>query len=107
MENSSKKVIKFTYGHQFEPEKFSLLEIISLCDECQPQRDKLESDILEKYFLNHSQENSSQNIASSNRKKLAMNCFLSLRAYKIIENINDNGNEYSVNKNRSRIIRKR
>lgn len=41
----SNKLKRFTYGHQFEPAKFSLVEILELCKECQPSRDTLEANI--------------------------------------------------------------
>ena len=87
MSQASNKNLRFTYGHQFEPEKFSLVEIVELCQNCQPNRNELEQQILSKYFHKHSQGNTSKNDSSSNQRKLAMNCFLSLRAYKIIEDI--------------------
>jgi hypothetical protein len=84
------KNLRFTYGHQFEPEKFSLGTITQLCKNHQPNRNKLEQKILDTYFSTHSQGNTSKNDSSSNQRKLAMNCFLSLRAYKIIEDIEGN-----------------
>ncbi|NEP43442.1 MAG: hypothetical protein F6K35_31150 [Okeania sp. SIO2H7] len=81
------KKLKFTYGHQFEPEKFSLYEITKLCAECELERGVLEDQILEKYFVKHSQASTSKFSATDNRKKLAMNCFLSVRAYQIVEDI--------------------
>lgn len=98
MSNSKKKTLKFTYGHQFEPEKFSLQEITELCQDYQPNREQLEQEILKRYFVTHSQESLNQSAAFSNRKKLAMNCFLSLRAYKIIETINNNDKQYQLTK---------
>lgn len=95
MAKNTIKTVRFTYGHQFEPEKFSLKEITQLCSDYEPNRDELEKQILIKYFAEHSQESSSQFDASSNQKKLAMNCFLSLRSYKVIED-NDNDREYRV-----------
>jgi hypothetical protein len=41
----SNKLKRFTYGHQFEPAKFSLVEILELCKEYQPNRDTLEANI--------------------------------------------------------------
>ncbi|MEO0686159.1 MAG: hypothetical protein AAFY76_14260, partial [Cyanobacteria bacterium J06649_11] len=82
----AKKLKKFTYGHQFEPAKFSLVEILELCEECQPNRDTLEANISQRYFSQHSKRASSK-LASENISKLAMNCFLSLRAYQLIEDL--------------------
>lgn len=92
-ENTNLK--KFTYGHQFEPEKFSLTEITKLCQDYEPNREYLEQQILNRYFINHSQQSSNQGSVSNNQKKLAMNCFLSLRAYQIIETIDQHGNKTS------------
>ena len=50
----SNKLKRFTYGHQFEPAKFSLVEILELCKECEPSRDKLEANIAQRYFSQHS-----------------------------------------------------
>lgn len=81
-----KKLKRFTYGHQFEPAKFSLVEILELSKECQPSRDTLEANIAQRYFSQHSKRASSK-LASENISKLAMNCFLSLRAYQLIEDL--------------------
>jgi site-specific DNA-methyltransferase (cytosine-N4-specific) len=43
--NNTKKLKKFTYGDQFDPNKFSLIEILELCKKCQPNRDILEASI--------------------------------------------------------------
>jgi Restriction endonuclease len=83
----SKKLKRFTYGHQFEPAKFSLVEILELCKECQPSRDALETNIAQHYFSQHSKRASSRLASSDNISKLAMNCFLSLRAYQLIEDL--------------------
>lgn len=83
----SKKLKRFTYGHQFEPAKFSLVEILELCKECQPSRDTLETNIAQRYFSQHSKRASSRLASSDNISKLAMNCFLSLRAYQLIEDL--------------------
>ncbi|MCT7950517.1 restriction endonuclease [Ancylothrix sp. C2] len=93
MENSKPK--KFTYGHQFEPTKFDLGEIIEICLECEPKRNRVEEVISMRYFSEHSQQGNSQAKAASNIQKLAMNCFLSLRAYKIVEDTEVN-RQYKV-----------
>ncbi|MFN5592026.1 MAG: hypothetical protein ACK482_01015 [Aphanizomenon sp.] len=86
--NNTKKLKKFTYGDQFDPNKFSLIEILELCKKCQPNRDILEASIAERYFSQHSQQTSSK-LASENIGKLAMNCFLSIRAYQLIEDLQE------------------
>ncbi len=87
--------LKFTYGHQFEPEKFSLLEIVQICQECEPRRKDLESQIAQRYFANHSQFSEPAK-AAENIGKLSMNCFLSLRAYRIVENVNNDDWHYRL-----------
>ncbi|ACK72671.1 DNA methylase N-4/N-6 domain protein [Gloeothece citriformis PCC 7424] len=81
--------LKFTYGHQFEPEKFSLAEIMKLCQDCEPNRRYLQQEIANRYFAQHSQQSKSQTAKTSNIDKLAMNCFLSLRAYGLVEKTED------------------
>jgi site-specific DNA-methyltransferase (cytosine-N4-specific) len=82
----SKKFKRFTYGHQFEPAKFSLIEILQLCKDCEPSRESLEGNIAQRYFSQHSRRASSH-LTSENIRKLAMNCFLSLRAYLLVEDL--------------------
>lgn len=84
--------LKFTYGHQFEPEKFSLLEIVQLCQECEPNRKELEHQIAERYFAGHS-KHSDPTKAAENIGELSRNCFLSLQAYCIIEKVD--GDDWS------------
>lgn len=86
--NNTKKLKKFTYGDQFDPKKFSLIEILELCKKCQPNRDILEASIAERYFSQHSQQTSSK-LASENIGKLAKNCFLSIKAYQLIEDLQE------------------
>ena len=74
---------KFTYGHQFEPEKAKLDEYLELCDKNSPSRDSLEKAFLNKFFSKHS-GGTKKAIADDNQKKLAMNCFLSLRSYQLV-----------------------
>lgn len=86
---------KFTYGHQFEPEKASLSEYLQLCVDNAPSRDKLEADILQKFFSEHS-STTEKEITNDNQKKLAMNCFLSLRAYKLIDDTDEVNRKYEL-----------
>jgi site-specific DNA-methyltransferase (cytosine-N4-specific) len=79
--------LKFTYGHQFEPKTMNLAELVQLCVDCQPHRQNLENEIAKRYYSSHSTQNALQQ--GENRSKLAMNTFLSLRAYKLIESIGD------------------
>jgi len=100
----SEQKLKFTYGHQFEPKTMKLSEILQLCAECQPDRSRLEAEIRERYYSDHSQQNDSQQ--DENRRKLAMNTFLSLRAYKLVESISPN-DEYKLTDIAQEILKKR
>lgn len=80
---TKENIKKFTYGHQFEPEKASLSDYLQLCADNVPSREKLEENILHKFFSEHS-STTEEEVTNDNQKKLAMNCFLSLRAYKLI-----------------------
>ncbi|WP_016950726.1 hypothetical protein [Anabaena sp. PCC 7108] len=82
----SKKLKRFTYGDQFDPAKFSLVEILGLCKECQPNRDTLKVNIAQRYFSQHSQGTSST-LSEQNIRTLALNCFLSLKNYQLIEEL--------------------
>lgn len=86
---------KFTYGHQFEPEKATLSEYLQLCADNAPSRDKLEASILQKFFSEHS-STTQKEITNDNQKKLAMNCFLSLRAYKLIADTDEINRKYEL-----------
>ena len=90
----SEQKLRFTYGHQFEPKTMKLSELIQLCVECQPDRRRLQAAISERYYSDHSKQNDSQQ--GENRSKLAMNTFLSLRAYTLVESANSNEWEYTV-----------
>ncbi len=75
---------KFTYGHQFEPEKASLLDYVGLIIKNAPSRSALEKEIRNQFFSKHSSTTNNL-ISDDNQKKLAMNCFLSLRNYQLLE----------------------
>ncbi len=89
-----KQKLKFTYGHQFEPKTMHLPELIQLCKEHEPDRRVLQDEIAKRYYSSHSTQNDLQQ--GENRSKLAMNTFLSLRAYKLVESINDDDWQYQV-----------
>jgi hypothetical protein len=84
---------KFTYGHQFEPEKASLHEYVNMIVANAPSRASLEQNIRENFFSGHSSKTSSE-ISDDNQKKLSMNCFLSLRAYKLLCSDQNNKDHY-------------
>jgi Restriction endonuclease len=71
----------FTYGAQFEADQYDLVQIIQLCQKFEPDRAKLEEAIHDL----HTQKGLYPSATFDNRKKLAMNTFLSLKAYGIIE----------------------
>jgi DNA modification methylase len=86
--------LKFTYGHQFEPKTMNLPELVQLCIDCQSDRRALQNAISTRYYSQHSSQNDSQQ--GENRSKLAMNTFLSLRAYKLVESVADDDWKYQV-----------
>lgn len=90
MTNSS--VRRFTYGDQFDPEKFSLADILELCMTNSPDRYKLQGEIRSRYFEGHGQSPSQQD---ENSTKMAMNCVLSLNAYGLIQ-LGEGGKSYTV-----------
>jgi DNA modification methylase len=92
--NMAEQKLKFTYGHQFEPKTMNLPELIQLCIDYQPHRRVLQDEIAKRYYSSHSNQNDLQK--EENRSKLAMNTFLSLRAYKLVESINDDDWQYQV-----------
>lgn len=87
-------VKKFTYGHQFEPEKASLLEYAEMIIKNAPSRAALESDIRGKFFSSHSSGTSSE-VSDDNQRKLSMNCFLSLRAYQLLQSDPEEKDNYT------------
>jgi site-specific DNA-methyltransferase (cytosine-N4-specific) len=74
----------FTYGDQFSPEKFSILEICNICKNNLDERKKLQDKISKEYFA-----------ATGDPSKMAMNTVLSLNAYGLIKLI-DNGKKYEM-----------
>lgn len=92
--NMAEQKLKFTYGHQFEPKTMNLPELIQLCIDYQPNRRVLQDEIAKRYYSSHSNQNDSQK--AENRSKLAMNTFLSLRAYKLVESINNDDWQYQI-----------
>jgi hypothetical protein len=84
MTKNVENIKKFTYGHQFECNKASLKTYIEMILRCSPSRANLESAIRKEFFSSHSSGTNAE-ITEDNQRKLAMNCFLSLRAYKLID----------------------
>tara|TARA_Y100000588_G_scaffold360002_1_gene419458 strand:- start:4315 stop:5757 length:1443 start_codon:yes stop_codon:yes gene_type:complete len=83
---------RFTYGHQFEPAKADLQDYIKLCECHVPDRVVLQEAIRTKFFSSHSAKTAASS-TDDNQRKLAMNCFLSLRAYGLVEG---NSTEYNL-----------
>lgn len=77
---------RFTYGDQFDPKKFTLVEILKLCVEHQPDRYALQSALRSRYFEGHGRDPTQRD---ENSTKMAMNCVLSLNAYDLIKLGND------------------
>lgn len=94
IDGMTEKKLRFTYGHQFEPKTMSLPELVKLCVDCQPDRRALQDAISTRYYSSHSAQNDLQR--GENRSKLAMNTFLSLRAYKLVESVGDDDWQYEV-----------
>lgn len=78
---------KFTYGDQFDESKTPLLELLILARENAPNLSSLEEGIRTKYLPGHGSEH--------NSKTMAMNCRLSMNAYKLIE-VDSKAREYQL-----------
>jgi len=94
VDSMTEKKLKFTYGHQFEPKTMALSSLVKLCREHQPNRPALEEAISIAYYSTHSAQNDLQK--GENRRKLAMNTFLSLRAYRLLESFDNDDYSYRV-----------
>jgi site-specific DNA-methyltransferase (cytosine-N4-specific) len=91
---TDKKIIRFSYGDQFSPKQFQAAELVQLCSDCLPDRRVLQDEIAKRYYAGHSSQNDLQK--GENRGKLAMNTFLSLRAYKLVESIDGDDWQYRL-----------
>lgn len=86
---ASRKSRRFTYGDQFEQGKTPLLELLYICRDCEPNLTVLQKQIRKRYFPGHGN--------ADNSNKMAMNCRLSLKAYRLIEMDEDRGaTEYRI-----------
>ena len=83
---------RFTYGDQFDPQKFALADLLQLCVDNEPGRYQLQAEIRARYFEGHGRDPAQRD---ENSTKMAMNCVLSLKAYGLIQFAN-NGQNYSV-----------
>lgn len=79
---------RFTYGDQFSEEKTPLTTLLTICVDAGGDRSVLQQRIQDEFFSSH-------NNNSDNAKKLAMNCLLSLNAYKLIE-LTDKGRQFNI-----------
>lgn len=66
------------FGAQFSPNQVELRSLLKICQENEGDREKITQEILKSFFQNKGQDD-------YNRKKLAGNTFLALKAYKIID----------------------
>ncbi len=66
------------FGSEFSPSQIELPKLLVICYENSGDKASLESEILHAFFEKHGRE------SAENRKKLAMNCRLGLKAYGII-----------------------
>ena len=67
------------FGSEFSPSQINLPELIVICEKFSGNKDALESAILNKYFFYHGSG------SEKNKKTLAMNCRLGLKAYGVID----------------------
>ena len=72
---------RFTYGDQFDPDKYALTDVLELCTGFEPDRYELQDALREKYYAGHGADPEGRN---DNSTKMAMNCLLSLKAYRLI-----------------------
>ena len=79
---------RFTYGDQFDSKRFRLTDLLELCVAMQPDRYALQREIRTRYF-----GGSSRN--ADNDNKMAMNCVLSLKGYRLIS-FDETGKIYEV-----------
>jgi len=70
---------KLPFGSEFSPSQVQLPELLSICHYNSGSKDEIEFAILSKYFSSHGSGN------EANKKTLAMNCRLGLKAYGIID----------------------
>lgn len=73
------------FGSEFSPSQIDLSQILDLVDRHHGDQRALQSAILDAYFADHGSATADPAKAEENRKKLAMNCRLGLRAYGIID----------------------
>ncbi len=72
-------MVELPFGSEFSPSQIDLPELLDICKSSEGNKEALEDAILVRYFTNYG------NGSEKNRKTLAMNCRLSLKAYGIID----------------------
>ena len=72
-------MVELPFGSEFSPSQINLPELLNFCKENEGQKESLEKAIKECYFSNHGNGN------EKNRRILAMNCRLGLKAYGVID----------------------
>lgn len=72
-------MVELPFGSEFSPSQINLPELLNFCKENEGQKESLEKAIKECYFSNHGNGN------EKNRRTLAMNCRLGLKAYGVID----------------------
>lgn len=83
---------RFTYGDQFDPQKYALTDLLQLCVENEPDRYQLQAEIRAHYYEGHGHDPAQRD---ENSTKMAMNCLLSLNAYGLIQ-LADAGKRYTI-----------
>jgi hypothetical protein len=73
------------FGSEFSPSQVELRELLELAARHEGNLKALEGAILEKYFAGHGTAGTDPAKGAKNRKTLAMNCRLGLKAYEIID----------------------
>ncbi len=89
------------FGSEFSPSQTELPILLEICFNNSGQKQAIEKSILERYFAAHGRN------SRDNRKKLAMNCRIGLKAYGIIDeesSITDLGKElYALRDNEQKL----
>ncbi|HEX8568206.1 MAG TPA: restriction endonuclease [Pyrinomonadaceae bacterium] len=94
---ATKETRRFTYGDQFEQSKTPLLDLLKICRDYSPDLAAMQEQIRTTYFPGHGSE--------GNSNTMAMNCRLSLKAYRLIETDRERGaTRYTVTPLASELI---
>jgi len=77
--------VSLPFGSEFSPSQVELRHLLELTAEHEGDTPALQEAILKKYFAKHGSTGTNPAKAAKNRKTLAMNCRLGVRAYGIID----------------------